>query len=105
MALHEYLDTIPSLWQTTKDFMKLHPEYLAKDHGLHFMTDEPERLLEPGYNLCHFWSNFEIADLRFWRSQTYLDYFDHLDKAGGVSRLARSRFRFADPDADSDARA
>jgi alpha 1,2-mannosyltransferase len=33
--------------------------------------------------LCHFWSNFEIASLSWLRSQAYLDYFNHLDKAGG----------------------
>lgn len=30
-----------------------------------------------------FWSNFEIADLRFFRSKVYSDYFDFLDKSGG----------------------
>ncbi|PWN99954.1 putative KRE2-alpha-1,2-mannosyltransferase [Tilletiopsis washingtonensis] len=83
MALHEYLETIPTLWQTTKDFVEKHPQYVAKDNGIHFMTDEPERFMDPGYNLCHFWSNFEIGDLRFWRSQAYQDYFNHLDKSGG----------------------
>ena len=29
------------------------------------------------------WSNFEIGDLNFYRTQAYLDYFEHLDKAGG----------------------
>lgn len=31
---------------------------------------------------CHFWSNFEIASLKFWRSPAYEDYFNHLDKTG-----------------------
>ena len=35
------------------------------------------------YNLCHFWSNFEIASLDFYRGEAYTKYFDHLDKAGG----------------------
>lgn len=83
MALHEYIETIPTLWQTTHDFIKLNPQYVAKDNGLHFMTDEPERGMDPGYNLCHFWSNFEIGDLRFWRGEAYTKYFDYLDKAGG----------------------
>ncbi|CAO1633414.1 unnamed protein product [Jaminaea pallidilutea] len=83
MALHEYIETIPTLWQTTHDFIKLNPQYVAKDNGLHFMTDEPERGMDPGYNLCHFWSNFEIGDLRFWRGEAYQKYFDYLDKAGG----------------------
>ncbi|WFD31767.1 hypothetical protein MSPP1_002806 [Malassezia sp. CBS 17886] len=88
ISLHEYPKTIPTLWEKTKAFMKLHPDYLAKDHALHFMTDEPERLLEPGYNMCHFWSNFEIADLRFWRDKKYMDYFTYLDRDGGVRKHA-----------------
>jgi hypothetical protein len=29
------------------------------------------------------WSNFEIGSLKFWRSQAYMDFFEHLDQAGG----------------------
>jgi len=29
------------------------------------------------------WSNFEIGDLRFWRGEAYMKYFEHLDAAGG----------------------
>jgi alpha 1,2-mannosyltransferase len=36
-----------------------------------------------GYNLCHYWSNFEIIDLSFTRSPAYTSYFSTLDKAGG----------------------
>ena len=35
------------------------------------------------YNMCHFWTNFEIGDLRFFRSKEYRALFDHLDRAGG----------------------
>lgn len=29
------------------------------------------------------WSNFEIADMDFWRSPAYQRYFDYLDAQGG----------------------
>lgn len=29
------------------------------------------------------WSNFEIGNLNWLRSQPYLDFFEHLDKEGG----------------------
>ncbi|PBK88464.1 hypothetical protein ARMGADRAFT_1033847 [Armillaria gallica] len=29
------------------------------------------------------WSNFEIADMDFWRGPAYTDFFEHLDKTGG----------------------
>lgn len=30
-------------------------------------------------------SNFEIADMDFFRSEPYSRYFDHLDRSGGFS--------------------
>lgn len=35
------------------------------------------------WSLCHYWSNFEIADLDFFRGQDYQSLFDHLDRTGG----------------------
>ena len=36
------------------------------------------------WNMCHFWSNFEIADLDFFRSPEYREFFDFLDTEGGI---------------------
>ena len=81
------------------EFMDIHPEYLAKNNALSFVSDnEGER-----YNLCHcasapatldrilithkmlhtVWSNFEIADMDFWRGEAYSAYFDYLESKGG----------------------
>ena len=87
-------ETIPTLWPTVNAFVKKHPTYVAEDNAEHFMVDDPTQGLDGKYNLCHvppfpvyslqqFWSNFEIADLRFFRSQVYSDYFEYLDKTGG----------------------
>ena len=35
------------------------------------------------WNMCHFWSNFEIADMEFFRSAEYRDFFRFLDEDGG----------------------
>lgn len=35
------------------------------------------------FNMCHFWSNFEIADMDFFRSEGYRKLFRHLDEDGG----------------------
>ncbi|KAG8954612.1 alpha 1,2-mannosyltransferase 2.4.1 [Tulasnella sp. 424] len=79
IALHEYVETIETLWNTTREFIKKYPEHIPKDNALRFLSEDGGET----YNGCHFWSNFEIADLNFWRSAAYTDYFDHLDKAGG----------------------
>lgn len=79
ISIHEYEATIPTLWETTVKFMKKHPEYIAKNNMLDFISDDNGL----SYNLCHFWSNFEIASLDLWRGPAYSAYFDFLDKAGG----------------------
>jgi len=34
------------------------------------------------WSMCHYWSNFEIADLDFFRSRPYQDLFKYLDSTG-----------------------
>ncbi|KAF8590598.1 glycosyltransferase family 15 protein [Ramaria rubella] len=79
VSLYEYEATIPTLWQTTKEFIKEHPEYISKDNAMAFLSADGGET----YNRCHFWSNFEIGDLKFWRGEAYSKYFEYLDKAGG----------------------
>ncbi|KAK9245005.1 nucleotide-diphospho-sugar transferase [Lipomyces tetrasporus] len=89
MSMYEYLVTIETLWDSTKEFIRTHPQYLASDNSLDFFVDNHpptqsgEKEITGNYNLCHFWSNFEIASLDFWRSQAYQDYFSYLDSLGG----------------------
>lgn len=44
---------------------------------------DPTAMEGEDYNMCHFWSNFEIARLDFYRSKEYEDFFQMLDKSGG----------------------
>ncbi|KAJ7500510.1 glycosyltransferase family 15 protein [Mycena galericulata] len=79
IALYEWSATIPTLWDTVKDFMKKFPEYVAPDNAMGFMSENGGN----DFNMCHFWSNFEIADMDFWRGEIYTKFFDFLDKTGG----------------------
>ncbi|KAG8929618.1 alpha 1,2-mannosyltransferase 2.4.1 [Tulasnella sp. 418] len=79
ITLPEYGETIETLWKTTKEFIKANPQYLPKDNAMGFVSDDKGE----SYNRCHYWSNFEIGDLNFWRGEAYTKYFEHLDKAGG----------------------
>jgi len=79
VSMYEYEATLPTLWNTTKMFIKEHPEYLAKDNAMAFLSPDGGET----YSLCHFWSNFEIASLELWRGDAYSKYFEYLDKAGG----------------------
>lgn len=79
ISLIEFEATIPTLWDTTKAFMKEHPDMIPKNNLMNFVSNDNGK----NYNLCHFWSNFEIADLKFLRSPEYTAFFDYLDKSGG----------------------
>lgn len=79
LSLFEYVETIPTLWDAVKEFIELHPEHIAEGNAMKFLSGDGGET----YNLCHFWSNFEIGDLNFWRSPAYIDFFNHLDKLGG----------------------
>lgn len=80
IAIFEYQRTIESLWPTVQSFVRENPDSLAPNNALNFLVDEND--INGPYNLCHFWSNFEIADMRFWRSKVYQDFFNYLDATG-----------------------
>lgn len=79
IALYEIKETIETLWSHVRNFIVDHPEYLSKDHSMQYLSNDLGR----SYNLCHFWSNFEIADLDFWRGEAYTKFFEYLDAQGG----------------------
>ncbi|KAI0035052.1 glycosyltransferase family 15 protein [Vararia minispora EC-137] len=79
IVLPDYIETIASLWNVTKQFIAEYPEVAARNNSMDFISDDGGET----YNLCHFWSNFEIADADFWRSEAYSKYFTTLDAYGG----------------------
>ncbi|KAI8148594.1 nucleotide-diphospho-sugar transferase [Fennellomyces sp. T-0311] len=84
IAFREFGATVPSLWETVLNFERDRPEVIKhlpikKDSLYRFITDDNGQ----SYNLCHFWTNFEIASLDLWRSNDYLKFFNYLDQTGG----------------------
>ncbi|KAG0754267.1 hypothetical protein G6F57_013608 [Rhizopus arrhizus] len=84
IAFREFIQTVPTLWQTVMNFRRDYPEVSSgwpskEDSLVKFITDSNEQ----DYNGCHFWTNFEIASLDLWRSNDYLKLFNYLDQAGG----------------------
>lgn len=79
ISIKEYPGTIETLWEATLNFLEKHPEHVHKNCMLDFISDDGGN----SYNLCHFWSNFEIGSLDLWRSDAYRDYFNFLDEWGG----------------------
>ncbi|KAI8990931.1 nucleotide-diphospho-sugar transferase [Mycotypha africana] len=102
VTLLENKNTIPSLWKTVQQYAKSRhidismpqspsssPLSSASSKRVN-NNNHNKRLLFPyfidpstgDYNLCHFWSNFEIASLNLWRSPEYRDFFQYLDQTG-----------------------
>jgi alpha 1,2-mannosyltransferase len=50
LSLYEYVETIPTLWDSVLNFMKKHPEHIAEDNSMGFLSDDDGKT----YNHCHF---------------------------------------------------
>src|SRR5260221_1446741 len=91
-------------------FISEHPEYVMWNSAMGFLSDNggtdynlchcaflffPERTItysrngfahhhcDAGHGYEIVWSNFEIADLDFWRGEAYTAFFEYLDRHGG----------------------
>ena len=45
-----------------------------------------DKFFNEEFNLCHFWSNFEIASFEIFRSPMYREYFEFLDEKMGFTK-------------------
>ena len=50
LSLYEYVETIPTLWDSVKSFMKKHPEHIVEGNSMAFLSDDGG----DSYNHCHF---------------------------------------------------
>lgn len=48
ISLYEYRPTVATLWDTTKEFMKAHPEHLTEGNSLPWISNDGGE----SYNLC-----------------------------------------------------
>ncbi|KAM0678110.1 hypothetical protein BDAP_001369 [Binucleata daphniae] len=78
ITIREFMETIPTLWKTSIEFLEKHRNILKNNEIMGFILDDKK-----AYNGCHFWSNFEIASFEFFRSEIYQKFFNFLDKTGG----------------------
>ncbi len=98
IALWEVPETCPSLFRAVEDYKEekeipTTPNWKAMIESswapwpvrrlLGWLDKDNRNQAGDSWNLCHYWSNFEVADLDFFRSKEYRDFFEHLDQAGG----------------------
>ena len=50
LSLYEYVETIPTLWDSAKAFIKEHPEHIVEGNSMKFLSDDGGKT----YNHCHF---------------------------------------------------
>lgn len=50
LSLHEYRETVETIWDSVKTFMQKHPEHIAENNSMDFISDDGGET----YNLCHF---------------------------------------------------
>lgn len=92
IALREYEETILTLWESVEEYIDIDDGETIdmSTNAYDFITgddlvgnDKAIYVTSNDYNMCHFWTNFEIGDLNFFRSDAYIDFFNHLDAKGG----------------------
>ncbi|MCJ1434725.1 hypothetical protein MMC27_004095 [Xylographa pallens] len=96
IALWERGKTVPSLFRKISDWKKtrkirttslwnamIDPSYLPWPIRRFLSLLRNRDAAGDIWNMCHFWSNFEIADMDFFRSPEYREFFDFLDADGG----------------------
>jgi mannosyltransferase len=109
IAVKELRETVPNIFRYASAFKRMN-NITSKGLWEMFVEKEPKKKDENGkklpddieddgvgplppvdgekmegekYNMCHFWSNFEIARLDWFRSQEYEDFFQMMDRSGG----------------------
>lgn len=87
LNLYDSPQTIETLWTSTMDFVEEHPNYLNVNGAFAWLKDNSQNPKNydytQGYSTCHFWTNFEIVDLDFLRSEPYEKYMQYLEEKGG----------------------
>ncbi|ODV80386.1 glycosyltransferase family 15 protein [Suhomyces tanzawaensis NRRL Y-17324] len=86
--LYDIDRSVETLWPETLKFLNKgdNYKYVNKNGAFQWLLDDLQNPRNAktanGYSTCHFWSNFEIGDMNFFRSEAYMEWFKHLDSTG-----------------------
>lgn len=87
LNLYDGPESIRTLWNTTMQFVEKNPQYLNVNGAYEWLKENGQKPrnfeITNGYSTCHFWTNFEITNLEFLRSEAYEKYMDFLENSGG----------------------
>ncbi|CAI5757613.1 unnamed protein product [Candida verbasci] len=87
ISLYDIEESIKTLWPETLHFLNQDDNYklINPNGGFQFLLEDlqnPNKNKVAGYSTCHFWSNFEIGDMDFYRSKPYDSWVNYLDSTG-----------------------
>lgn len=86
--LYDISETVVSLWPETLKFFNKgnNYKYINPNGAFQWLLEDQQNPKNNkkanGYSTCHFWSNFEIGDMDFYRGEAYNEWFKHLDSTG-----------------------
>lgn len=86
--LYDIHQSVRSLFQETLKFLNKDDnyKYIDPNGAFQWITENQQNpkkaFTTHGYSTCHFWSNFEIGDMNFFRGEAYTKWFQHLDATG-----------------------
>lgn len=88
LSLYDIEDSVTTLWPETIKFLNTgdNYQYVNPNGAFQWLLENqqnPKKAeIAGGYSTCHFWSNFEIGNMDFFRGEAYTNWFKHLDSTG-----------------------
>ncbi|QFZ27162.1 putative mannosyltransferase [Clavispora lusitaniae] len=88
ISVYDIHQTVRTLFPETLKFLNKgdNYKYVNENGAFQWITENkqlPEKAIYTGgYSTCHFWSNFEMGDMNFFRDEAYSSWFNHLDATG-----------------------
>lgn len=86
--LYDIDESVATLWPETLRYLNSGDNYKYIDPNGAFQwllenkQNPKKNVVTGGYSTCHFWSNFEIGNMDFFRGEAYNNWFKFLDSTG-----------------------
>lgn len=72
--------TFPTLWESALKYIEENPTDVNENNMIDFISDDKGET----FNTCQFRANFEVGDLRFFRSEKYRKLAEFFDDKNGI---------------------
>lgn len=89
ISLYDAQETMKTLWPQTLNFLNMgyNKKFIHPNAAIDFLMEDmqnPDKTeFTSGYSTCHFWTNFEIGNMDFYRGEAYNTWVNYLEQTGG----------------------